>query len=82
MTTDVAADLADLYKAVIAKAKGDQVQSVGHKGRTAAYADASLADLIKLYRMLWFKGCGSPELPADLDASVATRGCYRVRLIG
>lgn len=80
MSTADPGEIADLYAAIIARVKGEQANSVGHRGRTVAYSTTSLGDMVKLYRMLWFRGCGSPELPSDLDASVATRGCFRVRL--
>ena len=82
MSVEARKQIADLYQAIMDTAKGEQVASVGHKGRTAAYNGAQLKDQIKLYRMIWFKGCGSPELTADLDASLATRGCFNIRMLG
>jgi hypothetical protein len=84
MTTapvDVAADLRAIYDTIIARMTGKQVQSAGHKDRSAAYAQTDTKDLIKIYRMLWTKDSGLPDLK-DLDASVATRGTFRIRLHG
>ena len=73
MTVNLQADLEALYNAIIAKQTGRQVQSAGHKDKTASFAMSSLSDLIKIYRQLWFKESGLPYLQ-DLAASSAKRG--------
>lgn len=66
-------NLQALYDAIIAKSTGKQVQSAGHKDKTVAYAQSSLGDLLKLYRMHWVASSGLPDLK-DLDQSTARRG--------
>lgn len=75
-------ELRKLYDSILATATGEQVASVGHKGRNASYNGAALAQQVKLFRSLWYAESGVPNLPADLEASMATRGCLRLRLIG
>jgi hypothetical protein len=74
------ADLEQLYSAIMDRVKGQQVTAVGHKGRNVAYDSVSLADMVKMYRMLWTRESGLPELPVDLEANVASRGCFNLRL--
>jgi len=69
----VLADLKALYAAIIAKSTGGQVQSAGHKDKTVSYASASLADMLKLYRQLWYRDSGLPDLK-ELDETTARRG--------
>jgi len=66
-------DLNALYQAIIAKASGRQVTQAGHKDKQASYANTPLAEMIALYRQLWFKGCGLPELN-DLGQPATRRG--------
>lgn len=77
---DVFADLRKLYDSIIAKASNTSVNSLSHKGRSVGYGDTPLRDMIKAYRLLWTKESGLPEIPLDLDASSASRGCFQVRL--
>ncbi len=66
-----------LHDAIIARTLGEQVQSVGHRGRQVAYAEMSLKDMIVMYRQVW-AACPAArlELPdlQPLDQPVVTRG--------
>ncbi len=66
-------DLTALYKAIVAKASGKQVSQAGHKDKQASYANTPLSEMIALYRQLWFKDSGLPELN-DLGQPAARRG--------
>ncbi len=67
----------ELYEAITARTLGQQVQSVGHKGRQVGYSDTSLGDMIALYRQLWAQ-CpdAQAELPTlkPLEQPTGTRG--------
>lgn len=67
MAVDVQADLEALYAAIIARATGRQVTQAGHKDKQTSFASMSLAEMLKLYRQLWTKASGLPDLK-DLDA--------------
>lgn len=73
MAVDTAADLAALYAAIIARVTGKQVSQAGHKDKQASYANTPLAEMIRLYRMLWTKESGLPEL-TDVGQPVVKRG--------
>lgn len=77
---DVKKDLTELYTAIMDRVKGRQVNSVGHGGRNVGYDGTSLEDMIATYRMLWLPTYGLPQLPLDLKASAAERGCFRIRM--
>lgn len=66
-------DIAALYGAIVARATGKQVSQAGHKDKQASYSATPLADMISLYRQLWYSGCGYPELD-DLGRPAARRG--------
>lgn len=73
MTVDVNVDLTTLYHAIIAKVTGRQVSQAGHKDKQTSFANAPLTEMIRLYRMLWTKASGLPELN-DLGQPVVKRG--------
>lgn len=73
MAVDVQADLESLYAAIIARTTGKQVQSAGHKDKNTAFSSASLSEMLKLYRQLWTKESGLPDL-AELEQSTVRRG--------
>lgn len=73
MTVDIQADLEALYRAIIAKSTGRQVSQAGHKDKQTSFANASLSEMLKLYRQLWTKESGLPDLN-ELEVSTATRG--------
>lgn len=81
---DFNADLRALYDAIMVKARNASVNSISHKGRSVGYGDTSLADMIKIYRMMWTPTIGTatglPLIPIDLAASSATRGVLTIRL--
>lgn len=66
-------DLSALYAAIIAKVQGKQVSQAGHKDKQVSYANTPLKDMIALYRQLWFKSSGLPELD-DLGQPATRRG--------
>ena len=79
-----AQELADLYAAIIARGKGQVVTSAGQKGRQVAYADTSIEDMVKLYRMLWTEALGAETgLPLlnEFGTVSGARGMIRVRPI-
>lgn len=63
MTAPCLLTLRELKTAIDARMLGRQVQSVGHKGRTMAYADTSLSDMIAYYNQLW-RQC--PDAQAEM----------------
>jgi radical SAM superfamily enzyme with C-terminal helix-hairpin-helix motif len=71
-------ELRELYEAIKKATMGRQVQSVGHRGRQIAYAQANPDNMIKLYRQLR-DACpraaefGLPDLKPS-DVSTARRG--------
>jgi len=73
MTVDTTADLTALYHAIIAKVTGRQVSQAGHKDKQTSFASASLTEMIRLYRQLWTKQSGLPELN-ELGQPVIKRG--------
>ena len=73
MTVDVAADLTALYHAIIAKTTGRQVSQAGHKDKQTSFAGASLTEMIRLYRQLWTRASGLPELN-DVGQPAIKRG--------
>lgn len=73
MPVDVQADLEALYRAIMDRSRGAQVSQTGHKDKQASFANSSLADMIKLYRQLWFKESGLPFLN-DLAMPTTRRG--------
>ncbi len=79
-----AQELSDLYDAIIARGKGNKLQSAGTKGRNVAYAETSIEDMVKLYRMLWTEALGVetglPQLP-EFGAAAGSRGMIRMRPI-
>ena len=79
-----AQELVDLYDAIIARGRGQGVQSAGQKGRNVSYGETSLEDMIKLYRLLWTAALGTetglPLLNA-LGEAAGTRGLIRMRPI-
>jgi hypothetical protein len=74
----------DLKTTIDARMKGEQVQSVGHKGRQLEYADMPIAQLISYYNQIR-NSCpdakADPELIAinPLDQPTGTRGRPAVR---
>ncbi|MGE0022099.1 MAG: hypothetical protein AB7S70_00520 [Hyphomicrobium sp.] len=65
--------IGQLYTAIIARATGKQVSQAGHKDKQTSFSPASLNEMIRLYRSLWFRGCGYPQL-SDLGQPVVERG--------
>jgi hypothetical protein len=57
-----AVQIGQLYAAIIAKTTGRQVVQAGHKDKQTSFSGASLSEMVNLYRQLWFRGCGYPEL--------------------
>lgn len=77
-----AQELKDLYDAIIARGKGQKVQSASQKGRNVSYADTSLADMVKLYRLLWNEDLGAEaDVPLldELGTAPGSRGLIRMR---
>lgn len=73
MSYDRLATLQSLFSAIIAKTTGKQVSQVGHKDKQASFANTPLTEMIRLYRQLWFKASGLPELD-DVGQPVVRRG--------
>ncbi len=73
MPVDLQADLEALYAAIMARVNGRQVSQTGHKDKQASFANTPLADMIKLYRQLWFVDSGLPELN-ELSMPTTRRG--------
>ena len=71
--TNVQADLEALYGAIIARTTGQQVSQAGHKDKQASFASASLKEMLHLYRQLWTKESGLPDLK-DIDMATTRRG--------
>lgn len=75
----------DLKAAIDARLTGKQVQSAGHKGRSVAYAETPIKELIAYYNQVR-AGCADaladPDLIAiaPLDQPTTTRGRPAVRL--
>lgn len=69
--------LRKLKEAIDTRMMGEGLHSVGHKGRTMAYANMNVSDMVKYYIQLW-KQCpaAQAELPEllPLDATTGTRG--------
>lgn len=65
--------IGQLYAAIIARATGQQVTQAGHKDKQTSFSSVPLNEMIRLYRSLWFRECGYPELD-DLGAPVVKRG--------
>ena len=76
MTDRCQQDLAALYEVIMARLQGRQVSQAGHRGRSIAYAETSVGDLIKLYNQLWLQCGASSGLPQlnPLDMPVGRRG--------
>ncbi len=72
MAVDIQADLEALYAAIIARASGKQVSQSGHKDKQASFVGTPLKDLIRLYRSMWFKESGLPDI-ADIERAVTRR---------
>jgi hypothetical protein len=73
MTVNAQADLEAIYATIMARATGKQVSQASHKDKSASFANASLSDLIKLYRQLWTPASGLPDLK-ELEATTIRRG--------
>ncbi len=79
-----AQNVKDLYDAIIARSKGEKVASAGQKGRNVGYAETSLADMVKAYRMLWNAAIGAETglpLLEELGTVSGSRGMIRMRPI-
>lgn len=81
MTVNVQADLESLYKAIMAKVSGRQVSQAGHKDKQTSFAGVPLSEMLRLYRQLWTKASGLPDLK-DLDAAAVRRGPPTRAVIG
>lgn len=66
------ADLTALYRAIIAKTTGRQVSQGSHKDKQTAFANVPLAEMLKMYRQLWWADSGLPELN-ELEGSTVKR---------
>ena len=73
MSFDRQATLQRLFDAIIARASGKHLTQAGHKDKQASYSAVPLAEMIRLYRQLWFRASGLPELN-ELGQPVAKRG--------
>jgi hypothetical protein len=67
------AQIGALYTAVIARATGKHVSQAGHKDKQTSFSSVPLAEMIRLYRQLWFKDCGYPMLD-DVGQPFVKRG--------
>lgn len=81
MTVNVQADLEALYAAIIARSTGKQVIQAGHKDKSAGYAQTPLKEMLHLYRSLWTKASGLPDLK-DMEQSTIRRGPPAVGYLG
>lgn len=72
------ADLTALYRAIIARSSGRQVTQAGHKDKQTSFAALPLAEMIKLYRQLWWSGSNLPELQELGTSTVRRRRPTRV----
>jgi hypothetical protein len=81
MPLDIQADLEGLYAAIIQRTTGKQVSQAGHKDKSASYAQATLKEMLHLYRSLWTKESGLPDLK-DLDQNTTRRGRAAVGYLG
>lgn len=73
MSFDRQATLQKLFDAIIAKSTGRQVSQAGHKDKQTSFANTPLAEMIRLYRQLWTRDCGLPQLD-DVGQPVVKRG--------
>jgi len=73
MPVNVQADLEALYTAIISRVTGRQVSQAGHKDKQTSFANTPLSEMIRLYRSLWTRASGLPEL-SDTGEPVMKRG--------
>lgn len=70
---ELLAQIGQLYAAIFAKVTGQQVTQAGHKDKQTSFASTPLNEMIRLYRQIWFRGCGYPQLN-DVGQPVVKRG--------
>jgi len=73
MTDEEKARLQAIFDAIIAKTTGRQVSQAGHKDKQTSFASVPLAEMIRLYRMLWKAESGLPLLD-DVGQPFVKRG--------
>jgi hypothetical protein len=62
-----------LFDAIMARASGRQVSQAGHKDKQTSFSSTPLNEMIRLYRAIWTRETGYPEL-SDLGQPVTKRG--------
>lgn len=70
---EIVAQIGTLYQAIIVRATGKAVSQAGHKDKQSSFASVPLTEMIRLYRQLWFRASGYPELN-DVGQPVVKRG--------